>query len=103
MLSARAACGSLERFQRMRTSMFSMSGKMRGSKQHVDDLDADERQQNAADAIDEHVATQDRPGADRTIFHALEGERNQRRNDEGVENDSRQNGAVRCGKVHYVQ
>src|SRR5262245_10075229 len=44
---------------------FSLSGEVRGREQQVDRLDADEWQQHAAHAVDQHVPAQDRRSADR--------------------------------------
>ncbi len=62
----------------------------------VDRLDADERNDDAADAIDQQVAGQNRGRAERTIRHAAQRERNQRDDDQRVENDRRQNRALRA-------
>ena len=53
--------------------------RLSSDKHHVDQLDADERQQDAADAIDQQVAAQQRGGADGAVLHALERQRNQER------------------------
>ena len=50
---------------------------------------------HAAAAVDPQVAPQQRPGADRAIAHAFERQRNERDDDQGVENDRRENGALR--------
>src|ERR1700674_5770481 len=52
---------------------------------HVDDLDPDERRDDATDTIDPEVVTQQRGGADRSIFHAFERERDQRDDDQRIE------------------
>ena len=43
---------------------------MQDHEQHVDDLDADKGQQDAADAVNEHVPPQRLGGADRTELRA---------------------------------
>lgn len=69
----------------------------------IDELDADERHDDAAEAIDEEVALQDCQGAHRLVGDAAQGQRNQRDNDEGVENDGAKNGAGGTVKVHDVE
>src|ERR1700731_3823200 len=53
-------------------------GEMQGGDDEVDGLDADKRNDDAADAVDHQVALQQRPCADRPIPDALERERNER-------------------------
>ena len=60
----------------------------------VDELDADERSDDPADAVDCEIAAQDFAGGRGPIFHALERERDQRRDDQRVEDDRRQDRAV---------
>ena len=52
----------------------------------VDQLDADERRDQAAETVDCEIAREQRTRADRAIFHALQRERDQAWNDQRVEN-----------------
>ena len=61
----------------------------------VDEFDADERNDNAAEAIDEQVALQDGERAHWLVCNATQGQRDQRDDDERVKNDGAQNGAGR--------
>ena len=52
----------------------------------IDQLDADERHDDAAEAVDQQIAAQQRCGADGAILHAAQSERDQRDDDQRVEN-----------------
>src|SRR5579885_1186745 len=66
----------------------------------VDELDANERQDNAAEAVEQQVAPQDRRGAERAILHAAQGQRNQRNDDQRVEDYRREHRAMRRRQPH---
>ena len=55
----------------------------------INGLDADERNDDAAEAVDEQVALQNGERADGLELHAAQRQRNQRDDDERVENDRR--------------
>ena len=63
--------------------------------EQVDQLDPDERQDHAAEPVDEQVAPQQRRGADRAVLDALERERDERGDDQRVEDDRRDDRALR--------
>ena len=69
---------------------------MQGRDQEVDGLDADERDDDAAEAVDEEVPAQELRGADRAVGDPLQGERNERDDDQRVEDDRRQDRALRA-------
>src|SRR5580704_15150273 len=71
------------------------SDEVQRHQHHIDQLDADEREQYAAHAINQHVPPQHRTGADGTVLDSPERQRDQGRDDESVKNDRRENGAVR--------
>ena len=77
-------------------SMFVSSDEVQGVDGEVDRLDADERDDHAAKAVDEKVAPQQRACADRTIGDAVQRQRDQRDDDQRVEDDRRQDGALRA-------
>src|ERR1700685_1403550 len=79
------------------------SGEMQRGDHDVDSLDADERNNHAAEAVDNKIASQNRGGADRTVRHPAERQRNQRDDDQRVENYSRQNRALRRRQMHHVE
>src|SRR5215469_11945932 len=74
-----------------------------GGDDDVDELDADERHDDAADAIEPEVAPQDRGGTGRPVRDAAQGERDERDNDEGVEDDRREDRALRVPEAHDVE
>jgi hypothetical protein len=65
-------------------------GEMEDDEEHVDDLDADEGRDDAAEAVDDEVVAEQARGADRPVLDAAEGERNQGDDDERVEDDRAQ-------------
>src|SRR5580704_8525895 len=91
------ACGLL------RSSQMTVLDQMQGGDDHIDRLDADERNDDAPDAVDHQVAAQQRAGADGAIGHALQSQRNQRDDDQRVEDDRRQDRALRARQMHDVE
>src|ERR1700720_4507626 len=79
------------------------SGETQGIDHEVDGLDADKRDDDAADAVDQQVALQQGPGADRTVGDALQGELNERDDDQRIEDDRRQDRALRAAEPHDVE
>ena len=75
------------------------SGQVHQADDDVDELDADERGDDAADAVDERVACQQRSGADGPVGDAAEGERDQGDDDERVEDDGREDGALGASRA----
>ena len=69
----------------------------------IDELDADEGNDDAAQAVDEQVALQDCERADRFVGNAAQRQRNERDDDERVENDGAENGAGRALQMHDVE
>src|SRR5690349_12249833 len=74
----------------------------------VDRLDPDERDDDAAEAVDQQVAAQQvrgpGGGADRAaVLDTFERQRDQRDDDQRVEDDRRQNGTFRRRQTHHVQ
>src|SRR5713101_1962070 len=67
------------------------------------DLDVDERNNHAAKAINNKVASQNRGRANRTVLHTAQRQRNQRDDDQRVENYRRQNRALRRRQMHHVE
>src|SRR5262249_39760771 len=88
---------------RISFNMASSSREVQGADHEIDRLDADERNDDAADAVKQQVAPQQRAGADRTITHAFERQRNQRDDDQRVEDDGGENRALRRRQVHDVE
>src|SRR5215472_1196288 len=84
-------------------TMGQSSRKADGGHEHVDELDADERDDNAAKAVDQKIAPQDAGGTHWTIGHAPQCQRNERDDDERVEDDRREDGALRSRQVHDVE
>ena len=69
--------------------------RWRADEDHVDQLDPDERYDDAADAVDQHVFAQDGVRAARAVGDASQRERDQRDDDERVEDDRREDRALR--------
>ncbi len=74
-----------------------------GDDGHINDLDADERNNDAAEAVDQKIARQQCACADRLISNALQRKRDQRDNDECVEDDRREDRALWGCKPHDVE
>ena len=70
-------------------------GQVEGGDDDVDELDADEGGDDAADAVDEQVAAQQRGGGHGPVADAAQGERDERDDDERVEDDGREDGRLR--------
>src|SRR5579863_3691438 len=79
------------------------SGEMQGGHGEVDRLDADKRNDHAADSVDPKVAAQQRSGPDRTIAYAFQRQRNERDDNERIEDDRRKDGALGGRQPHDVQ
>src|SRR5213075_2031566 len=79
------------------------SGQPRRVQQEVDGLDADERDDHAAQTVQQEIAPQDAPRAERAILNALQREWNQRDDDQRVEDDRGENRALRRGQPHDVE
>src|SRR5580700_9867037 len=84
-------------------NMMSSSREMQGRNNEVDGLDAEKRNQDAADAVDQQIATQQWARPDGPVRDALQRQRNQSNDDQGVEDDRRQDGALRRLQMHDVQ
>src|SRR5262245_48707835 len=68
---------------------------MRRDHDDGDQLDADERDDDAAQPPDEEVAAQERIGPERLVLDAPERDRDQQRDDNGVEDDRGEDGRRR--------
>src|ERR1035441_6133576 len=77
--------------------------ELQGGDDEVDELDANERDDDPAQAVNEQVALKHGEGADGRVFDAAQGQGNQGDNNEGVENDGAQDGAGRAVQAHDVQ
>ncbi len=64
-----------------RVHVGSSSDQMRELEAHVDELDPDERNRDAAEPVDQQIPTQQHRRAERPVFHALQRERNQEHDD----------------------
>ena len=69
---------------------YAASGELQDLQDGVDHLDADERHDDPADAIDQQVALEELGGGNRPAPHALQCQRNQRDDDDRVEDDGRE-------------
>lgn len=76
---------------------------MQYDQQHVDQFNADKRNHDSTHPIDQQVTSQQRTGSNRTIRKALQGERNERDNDQRVKDDGGQDRTVRCRQMHDIQ
>ena len=69
----------------------------------VDEFDADERGDDAAEAVDVEVAAQQLRRAARGVAHTAQRQRDQRDDDDRVEDDRRQDRRLRAVQPHDVQ
>src|SRR5882672_7274167 len=69
----------------------------------IDQFDGNELNNDSAHAIDKQVALQRREGANGRIFHAAQRQRDQRDDDERVENDGAEDRALRRNELHDVE
>ncbi|HMS62281.1 MAG TPA: hypothetical protein PKD63_08370, partial [Solirubrobacteraceae bacterium] len=69
----------------------------------VHELDAEERDHQPAEAVDEHVAPQQRRGADGLVGHASQGERHEQGDDQGIEDDRGQDRRLGRAEAHHVE
>ena len=76
---------------------------MQGDEGQVDELDADERGDHAAEAPNQQVAAKQGVGPDGTILHALQGDGDQQRDDDRVEDHGREDRRGGRVQVHDVQ
>src|ERR1700677_4847099 len=84
--------------------MYDVSGSQVGGDQDdINQFDKHERHQNAAQPVNEHVVAQDDFRAERPVLDAFEGQRDQRHDDEGVEDDGAEDGALGRVQVHDVE
>src|ERR1700733_6963435 len=74
--------------------------EVKGGDDDIDRLDADEGQDQAAQAVDEKIAPEQRCGADRPISDALQRQGDQGDDDESVENDRGQDRRLRRREPH---
>src|SRR5579883_3354648 len=88
---------------RISFNMFLSSGKTDGGDQHVDELDANEGHDDAAEAVDEKIAPQNARRTHRTVGDAAQRQRDERNDDERVEDDCREDGALRRLQLHDVE
>ncbi len=65
---------------------------------HIDEFDPDKRRDDSAKPVDEQVAPQNAVRSHGTIFDPLEGDGNQQRNDDGIEDQRREDGALRVAR-----
>jgi len=76
---------------------------MKRSDDQIDQFDPDKRHDETAETVDEQVALQDGERAHRFVSDAAQRQRNQRDDDEGIENDGAQDGAGRGVQMHDVE
>ena len=74
------------------------SGEVQGGHEHVDGLDADERDNDAADTVDEQVTLEDFCRTQGAELHSAQGQRNERNDDQRIEDDRAEDRAVRRGR-----
>src|ERR1700704_6744802 len=84
-------------------SMGGSLGQVNRRDEEVDELDADEGGDDAADAIDEQVPAEQSRGTDGPIANAAQGERDQDHDDQPVEDHGGQHCAARIVQSHDVE
>ena len=71
----------------MGEEFFHLLGQVKRGDDQIDQLDSDKRNDETAEAVDQQVALQNRERAHRFVSDAAQRQRNQRDDDERVEND----------------
>src|SRR5688572_18932700 len=84
-------------------SMAIASDESKDDEKQVEQLDAHEGHDQAAEPVDEQVAAQHGRGGSRTVGDAAERQRDERDDDERVEDHARQNRRLRRVQSHHVQ
>src|ERR1700694_1684682 len=79
------------------------SRKTNGGYEHIDELDAGEGHGDPAQAIDQEIAAQDGGRSHRAIGNATQSKRDERDDDQRVEDDRRQDGALGRRETHDVE
>src|SRR4030043_793962 len=79
------------------------SRKMERVHRHFDELDPGKREQDASQPVNQEVAAQKRPSAQRPEMHPAEGQGDERDDDEGVEDNGAQDGALGGNQPHDVE
>ena len=79
------------------------SSEVKRGDDNVDRFDADEGQNEAADAIDKQISSEKRCRPHRPVGDSFQGERDQRNDDQRIEDDGRQNRRLRRRQSHHVQ
>src|SRR5579883_1035107 len=77
--------------------------KVQQAENPVDDPDPGERRDDPAEAVDQKVAAQQGSGGERPVFHAAKGQRHERDDDERIEYDRGENGALWRMQPHDVE
>src|SRR5215469_1652328 len=80
-----------------------MSVQSDRGKDEIDELDEDERSDDSAEPVDKAIAAQDGSAVERTELHSAQRQRDERRNDQRVVNDRRQDRGVRVVQAHHVE
>src|ERR1700692_960616 len=86
-----------------RNMTFCSSSQVQDRDHQIDGLDADEGDDYAADSINQKIAQKQRTGADRPIAHPLQRQRNERDDDQRVEDDCRKDCAFWRFQLHDVE
>src|SRR5258708_1826846 len=84
-------------------NVFIESNEFQGRDDQINQLDTHERQDDAAQAVNQQVALQNGERADGLICYAAQGQRNERNDNERVENDRAQNRAGGAVEPHDVE
>src|SRR5215210_8614486 len=71
--------------------------------EEVEELDADERRDQPAEAVDEQVASQQRRRPQRPVADAAQGERDEQRDDQRVEDDGSDDRRLWRAERHDVE
>src|ERR1700732_2665497 len=80
-----------------------MSVHPQAGKDQIDELDADERGDHAAQPVDEDVAAQDGLSAQGLELHTPQGQGDEQDDDDRIEDDGREDGRVGVVELHDVE
>src|SRR3984893_798239 len=79
------------------------SSKVNRADDEVDELDANERNDDPAEPIDEKITPQNACRPDGPVSHPAKRQGDQRDDDQRVENNRRQNSALRRREMHDIE
>src|ERR1700678_2959995 len=99
----RATTARATDWRRWTSISWPLSVGVKGDEDEIDELDEDEGDDDPAHSVDEHVAAQDGGRSGRSESHAAQGQRYQRHDHEGIEDDGGEHGALWAVQMQDVE